>query len=74
MHKTDFAPVLSATSNRDSVWIISNIPNLHWRFLLGFQPKEPISLGPVIHAANHSQRFNLGQIYPAFLAEPQIMP
>jgi len=35
---------------------------------------EPISLGPVIHAANHSQRFNLGQINPAFLAEPQIMP
>jgi pyrroline-5-carboxylate reductase len=41
------------------------------------QPKsnaEPISLGPVIHIANHSQRFNLGQINPAFLAEPQIMP
>jgi hypothetical protein len=26
MHSTDLAPVLSATSNRDSVWIISNFP------------------------------------------------
>ena len=29
MHRTDLAPVLSATSNRDSVWIIFLIPNLH---------------------------------------------
>ena len=28
MHRTDFAPVLSATSSRDSVWIISVVPNL----------------------------------------------
>src|SRR6218665_2919543 len=26
MHRTDLAPVLSATSNRDSVWIISMFP------------------------------------------------
>src|SRR3990167_1545088 len=26
MHRTDLAPVLSATSNRDSVWIISIFP------------------------------------------------
>jgi hypothetical protein len=29
MQRTDFAPVLSATSNRDSVWIIYVFPNLH---------------------------------------------
>src|SRR4051812_27559594 len=28
MQRTDFAPVLSATSSRDSVWIISNISQL----------------------------------------------
>lgn len=27
---------------------------------------QPISLGPVIHATNHSRRFNLGQISPLF--------
>jgi len=27
---------------------------------------QPISLGPVIHATNHSRRFNLGQITPLF--------
>src|SRR6185369_15718833 len=35
MQRTDFAPVLSATSSRDSVWIISNIPNLYPRPGLG---------------------------------------
>jgi pyrroline-5-carboxylate reductase len=51
-----------------------NIPNLHQSLRNYSSHIEPISLGPVIHIANHSQRFNLGQINPAFLAEPQIMP
>ncbi|MEY2678629.1 MAG: hypothetical protein RLZ00_1321, partial [Pseudomonadota bacterium] len=50
------------------------IPNLHQSLHNLLLHTEPISLGPVIHAANHSQRFNLGQINPAFLAEPLIMP
>jgi len=51
-----------------------NIPNLHQNFFAAWLRKVLISLGPVIHATNHSQRFNLGQINPAFSAEPQIMP
>jgi len=41
---------------------------LHQNFFAARLRKVLISLGPVIHAANHSQRFNLGQINPACLS------
>jgi hypothetical protein len=63
MHKTDFAPVLSATSNRDSVWIISIFPNLYQSLQLLPAAGTSISLGPVIRAANHLLRLSWGRYF-----------
>jgi hypothetical protein len=74
MHKTDFAPVLSATSNLDSVWIISSsqlVPRL----------KTPNGLQKLDQSWArhlHSKPFAaclFGRDYPAVLkAEPAIVP
>src|SRR4051812_1016200 len=49
MQSTDFAPVLSATSSRDSVWIISFIPNLSRKPLRErFRAGHRGSLGPAV--------------------------
>jgi hypothetical protein len=77
MHRTDFAPVLSATSNRDSAWIISIIPNLHQKNQPGLSANnqyfssqswarrsqhEPLTLQP------------LGRHFILFQAKPAIVP
>jgi hypothetical protein len=74
MHKTDFAPVLSATSNLDSVWIISSsqlVPRL----------KTPNGLQKLDQSWArhlHSKPFAaclFGRDFPAFRkAEPAIVP
>jgi hypothetical protein len=73
MHKTDFAPVLSATSNLDSVWIISVsqlVSNLN-------NPKRLTLLDQSWARHLHSKPFAVhlfGRDFPAVLkAEPAIM-
>jgi hypothetical protein len=63
MHKTDFAPVLSATSNLDSVWIIS-VSQLVPRLETPNGFAGSISLGPVIHVANHFATRLFGRCFP----------
>src|SRR3990167_7134554 len=76
MHRTDFAPVLSATSNRVSVWIISIFPTCTRRppapETLSDTANQPVSLGPVVHTANHLQGFP-GQNFALFIAKPAIV-
>jgi hypothetical protein len=73
MHSTDFAPVLSATSSRDSVWIISIIPNLHQigrgRWLRPLAPSFLISLGPVVFQHEPLTPFSLGRYFTGFNSE-----
>ena len=70
MQSTDFAPVLSATSSRDSVWIISNIPNLHQlKAASGTPPSYQSVLGPPTRISNHFETQAFGQITTPQLGE-----
>jgi hypothetical protein len=76
MHKTDFAPVLSATSNLDSVWIIS-FPNLYRACGRKTQPlvldqswARHLRLEPFRGAFAWGCRLSLSAV---LLAEPAIM-
>lgn len=72
MHKTDFAPVLSATSNLDSVWIIS---------VSQLVPQATRPPWPRTHDQSWARQLNgnhlllscLGRGFPALDAEPIIM-
>jgi hypothetical protein len=60
IHNTDLAPVLSATSSRDSVWIIVYSSQLVFRLFEPFQTIKS-SLGPVATRFDFSNQATFGQ-------------
>ena len=73
MHKTDFAPVLSATSNRDSVWIISIVPNLYRRGAHASPADQSWSRQQHLRTTRKHSRLGMNSSR-LFKREPWIMP